>query len=81
MTYDIIFLINTGDLIKMKDYIDRITELRIDNDIKQELIAKMLNTNQSNYSKIEKRKLRLSIEQLMTLCQYYKVSADYILFG
>ena len=65
----------------MKDYIDRITELRIDNDIKQKTIAILLHTNQSNYSKIEKRKLRLSIEQLMTLCQLYKVSADYILFG
>ena len=65
----------------MKDYIDRITELRIDNDVKQETIAKLLNTYQSNYSKIEKRKRNLSIENLMTLCQFYKVSADYILFG
>ena len=63
----------------MKDYIDRIIELRIDNDIKQENIAKILKTNQTNYSKIERRKLKLNIEQLMTLCHFYNVSADYIL--
>ena len=65
----------------MKDYLDRLTELRIDRDIKQETIAKLLNTYQSNYSKIERRERNLSIEHLMTLCQFYKVSADYILFG
>lgn len=65
----------------MKDYIDRITELRQDNDIKQETISKVLHTNQSNYSKIEKRKIKLSIDQLMILCNYYNKSADYILFG
>lgn len=63
----------------MKDYIDRLIELRIDNDIKQETIANLLNTYQSNYSKIERKERKLSIEQLVTLCHYYKVSADYIL--
>ena len=63
----------------MKDYIDRLIELRIDNDIKQETKAQLLKIYQSNYSKIEKRKIRLSIEQLVTLCQFYKVSSDFIL--
>ena len=64
----------------MKDYIDRLIELRIDNDIKQETISQLLKIYQSNYSKIEKRKIRLSIEQLMILCQFYGVTSDYILF-
>lgn len=63
----------------MKDYIDRLKELREDNDIKQETIAKLIGTNQSNYSKIERKILKLTIEQLMTLCQFYKVSSDFIL--
>ena len=63
----------------MKDYIDRIIELRIENDVKQETIAKLLNTYQSNYSKIERKERKLTREQLMTLCQFYKVSSDFIL--
>ena len=63
----------------MKDYIDKIIELRLDNDIKQETMAKILKTNQSNYSKIERRKIKLTIDQLVTICHYYKVSADFLL--
>lgn len=63
----------------MKDYIDKLIELRIDNDIKQETIAKLLNTYQSNYSKIERKERKLSIDQLVTLCHFYKISADFLL--
>lgn len=63
----------------MKDYIDRLTELRQDNDIKQEYIANLIGTNQSNYSKIERKERKLTIEQLITICQFYHVSADWIL--
>lgn len=61
------------------DYVDRLTALRIDNDIKQETIAKILNVQQSAISKYEKRRAEMTIQQLIVLCKFYEVSADKIL--
>ena len=63
----------------MKDYIERLTELRIDNDLTQKEIARILNTFQTTVSKYELRQRKLQIEDLRTLCLYYRVSADYVL--
>lgn len=60
------------------DYIDRIRNLRIDNDIKQKEIAKVINKSQQGYAHIENRKAKLSVEDLIKLAQYYNVSLDYI---
>lgn len=60
-------------------YYEVIRNLRIDHDKSQEEIAKLLNTTQTYYSKYELGKHPLPINHLITLCQYYKVSADYIL--
>lgn len=61
------------------DYIDRLTNIREDRDIKQEDVAKLLGIKQSAYSKYEKRRTKLQIEDLIILCKFYNVSADYIL--
>ena len=61
------------------DYIDRLTNLRIDRDIRQAEVADVLGTNQSAYSKYEKRRTKMQIEDLIKLCVFYQVSADYIL--
>lgn len=61
------------------DYIDRLTNIRIDSDIKQETIANMLNIKQSAYSKYEKRRVKLQVDDLIKLCEFYNISADYIL--
>ena len=61
------------------DYIDRLTELRTDNDIKQSTIANILGVKQSAISKYEKRRVDYKIEDIIKLCLYYGVSADYIL--
>lgn len=63
----------------MKDYIDKLTELRIDRDIKQKDVAALLGINQSAYSKYEKRRARMSVEDFKKLCIFYGVSADEIL--
>lgn len=60
-------------------YNERIRALREDHDLKQADIAKILNTDQSYYSKYEKGLRPLPLEHLRTLCLYYGVSADYIL--
>lgn len=60
-------------------YQSRIRELREDNDLTQKEISFILKTEQSYYSKYERGEHPLPIEHLITLCRYYKVSADYIL--
>lgn len=61
------------------DYIDRLTNLRVDRDIKQKEVADILGIKQSAYSKYEKRRTKLQIEDLIKLCEFYNVSADEIL--
>ena len=61
------------------DYIDRLISLREDNDIEQKELAELLGITQSAYSKYEKRRCKMSIEDLIKLCKYYNVSADHIL--
>lgn len=61
------------------DYIDRLTELRQDKDIKQKEIANILNVKQGAVSKYELKQRDLKINDLIKLCLYYHVSADYIL--
>ncbi len=63
----------------MKDYVDKLTELRIDNDIEQWQIAELLNVQQSAISKYEKKKTRYKIEDVIKLCRFYQVSADWLL--
>ena len=60
-------------------YFDRLKDLRKDNDKTQKQIADLLKTSQSYYSEYELGKRPLRIEHLITLCSYYKVSADYVL--
>ena len=61
------------------DYIDRLTNLRIDRDIKQKEVANILGIQQSAYSKYEKRRAELQVDDLIKLCEFYNVSADVIL--
>ena len=61
------------------DYVDRLTTLRVDRDIGQKEIAELLNCNQPAVSKYETRRAKYSIEDIILLCKFYNVSADYIL--
>ena len=63
----------------MKEYWEIIRELREDNDLKQSDIAAILHTTQQVYSRYEMGINELPLRHLKTLCQYYQVSADYIL--
>ncbi len=63
----------------MKNYSDMIRELREDRDMTQTKIAKVLGTSQQIYSRYELGIRELPIKHLIKLCQYYNVSADYIL--
>lgn len=63
----------------MKTYIERIRELREDNDKTQSEIADILCTTQQVYSRYEKGDNEIPVRHIITLCKYYNVSADFIL--
>ena len=60
-------------------YIKRIRDLREDHDLTQQQVADILGTSQTMYARYERGANELPIHHLITLCDYYKVSADYIL--
>ena len=60
-------------------YIKIIRDLREDHDKTQLEIANILGTSQTMYARYERGANELPIHHLITLCNYYDVSADYIL--
>ena len=60
-------------------YRERIKSLREDNDYTQAQIGKILNKSQQGYNHIEVGRAELKIEDLMLLCKFYNISADYII--
>lgn len=63
----------------MKEYYEILRELREDHDYSQQQIAEVLNTTQQVYSRYERGINELPVRHLKTLCQFYRVSADYVL--
>lgn len=61
------------------NYTKRLYDIRTDKDLKQEDIAKILNTTKQNYGYYENGKRKLPIDNLINICKFYNLSADYIL--
>lgn len=59
---------------------NRIRELREDNDLKQIDAAKILNISQQQYSRYETELSEMTYAQLITLAKFYNTSIDYILY-
>lgn len=53
--------------------------MREDSDKTQAEIAEILGTSQTMYARYERGANELPLRHLITLCEYYHVSADYIL--
>lgn len=60
-------------------YFQRLKDLREDEDLQQSDIAKLLDTTQPQYSRYETGERDLPVKHLVTLADFYNVSADYIL--
>ena len=63
----------------MKTYCERLRELREKRGLKQSDIAQILETTQQVYSRYENGVNALPIHHLITLCKFYRISADYVL--
>lgn len=60
-------------------YAQKIRDLRNDHDLSQAQIAEILGTTKNQVGKYERGEQEMPIKHLITLCNYFKVSADYIL--
>lgn len=60
-------------------YRERLRDLREEHNITQAEIGNLLSKSQQGYNHIEAGRAELKIEDLIKLCQYYDVSADYII--
>jgi transcriptional regulator with XRE-family HTH domain len=56
----------------------RFKDLREDKDLRQEDIAKILDTTQTQYSRWERGAQEMPLHHAITLADFYKVSLDYI---
>ena len=63
----------------MMNFNERIRALREDCDKTQTEIAEILNTNQKKISRLETGECEPNLNDIKRLCQYYNLSADYIL--
>ena len=63
----------------MADYRERIRNLREDMDLSQSELGKLLNKSQQGYNPIETGRADLKIDDLIKLCKFYNLSADYII--
>lgn len=61
------------------DYRERLRNIREDRDLTQAEIGKLLNKSQQGYNHIEIGRAELKIDDLVTLCRFYDLSADYII--
>lgn len=53
--------------------------LREDRDLTQREVGRIINKSQQGYSHIEDGRAELKIEDLIKLCRFYGVSADYFI--
>jgi len=61
------------------DYRARLKSLREDRDFTQAQIGELIKKSQQGYNHIEAGRAELKIEDLITLCRFYKVSSDYLI--
>jgi len=61
------------------DYRTRLRDIREDRDLTQAEIGKILNKSQQGYNHIEAGRAELKIDDLIKLCRYYNLSADYMI--
>ena len=63
----------------MSDYRERLRSIREDRDLTQTELGKLLNKSQQGYNHIEAGRAELKIDDLVKLCKFYNLSADYII--
>ena len=63
----------------MATYRERLRGVREDCDITQAELGKILNKSQQGYNHIEAGRAELKIDDLIKICKYFNLSADYLI--
>ena len=63
----------------MVNYRERLRNIREDRDLSQAELRQLLNKSQQGYNHIETGRAELRIDDLIKLCIFYNVSADYLI--
>lgn len=63
----------------MTNYRSRLRSVREDRDLTQAEIGQLLNKSQQGYNHIEAGRAELKIDDLVKLCKFYNLSADYLI--
>lgn len=61
------------------DYRRRLRDIREDRDLTQAQLGEVLDKSQQGYNHIETGRAELKIDDLIKLCRFYDLSADYII--
>ena len=61
------------------DYRTRMRNIREDRDLTQKQVGEIINKSQQGYNHIETGRAELKIDDLIKLCRFYNVSADYFI--
>ena len=61
------------------DYRSRLRNTREDRDLTQAQVGEILNKSQQGYNHIEAGRAELKIDDLIRLCKFYDLSADYLI--
>ena len=59
------------------NYRERMRALREDRDLTQKEVGAVISKSQQGYSHIEEGRAELKIDDMIKLCRFYGVSADY----
>ena len=57
---------------------ERLKDIRIENDLTQTQMAKILNTTQTSYNRWENNVELISLKKLTRVCNYFNTSMDYL---
>ena len=57
----------------------RLIDLREERNLKQKELAKLLNINQSSYSKYETGRVNVPIDNLTKIADFYNVNVEYLM--
>ena len=63
----------------MADYRERLRSIREDRDLTQAELGKLINKSQQGYNHIEAGRAELKIDDLIKICRFYNLSADYLI--
>lgn len=63
----------------MANYRERLRNVREDHDLTQSELGRLLDKSQQGYNHIEAGRAELKIDDLIKLCKFYNLSADYLI--